>query len=149
MNEWTKTWEQWKRQTLTCCKWSVTYRLVHYFLPGDVFALAPPTESQSRPVLKYYTALYSRCCNFQSLWVCVCMNAPGVRGVMRWRCHWEHSPLASLSFSLFALYSQHEVFISARVIIVTVSQHGLPRNAHTLADELHRINIYMRYVIRI
>ena len=49
------------------------------------------------------------------------------------------SPLSSLlSLSLFALYSQCELFIhrSARVIIVTVSQHGLPhtdthRHTHT------------------
>lgn len=71
-----------------------------------------------------------------SVCVCECVNAASDWRVMRWRCQGEHSPLSPLS-SLSALYSQCELFIhcSARVIIVTVSQPGLPHtHKHTHAD---------------
>lgn len=73
-----------------------------------------------------------------------------------WVCVWTHwaseelwdgdatESTAPSPLSLSALYSQHEVFIhcSARVIIVTVSQHGLPHTqTHTYADRLHCVNI--------
>ena len=113
------------------------------FPPWRLWLKAPPVPclcwSAHSVILCCRCSSPRRSSSLRSVCVCECTDALSGRGVMRWRCQGELSPLSSLlSLSLFALYSQCELFIhrSARVIIVTVSQHGLPhtdthRHTHT------------------
>ncbi len=142
--EWTLKWVQWL--LLTCCKWSLAYDTMRYFLPSEFFTLAAPIKMllPSHNVLKcavFYcpvgAEVLSGC--LLSAWVCLWVSEYTERYEMEMPGR-AQPPLLSLC-SLQSVWAV--IHRSARVIIVTVSQHELP-HTHTVTHthaELHSCTV--------